>query len=112
MKIFNTSLTETNPLSYDENNLEMIKIVNNSKSFLQLINNDGLNSTVLLYYSFYNTKNGGTKSLRLFINNIVFGVFQILASIFSFNARRPRYDWKLDNIVFILVIYLLIIYYF
>ncbi len=88
---------------FNETDKELINLVSNITLFEEKLNNKEVTSKQVYSYSVYHSKNGGSKSYRLFINNLIFGFFQMLASIFAFNVRRPHHNWKKDMIVLIIV---------
>lgn len=79
-------------------------IVNNTENQLYLnttlfklrYNNQTVTQKDCYYYTYYNYGTDTVKSIRIFVNYLVFGFMQLIAGIFAFNLRLPKYEWLAD----------------
>lgn len=85
------------------NTTALIESVNNYTYFLEIWKSGEATQEEVFYYAEVQCPSAGVNSMRLFVNNLIFGFFQILASIFAFNVRRPHHNWKKDMVVLIIV---------
>lgn len=63
--------------------------------FRQKINNGTITIQDVIYYVNAHVKDG-EKAFRYFLNNIIFGIFQIFSAMLVFNIRKPHHNWKKD----------------
>jgi hypothetical protein len=90
-----TTVYDINEIKHLENTTEN-QLYLNSTLFKLKFDNMNVSQKDCYYYTYYNYGTDTVKSQRIFVNYLVFGLMQLIAGIFAFNLRLPKYDWLAD----------------
>jgi len=90
-----TTIYDMDEVSKIENNTEN-QLYLNSTLFKLKFKNRSVTQKDCYYYTYYNYNTDTIKSERIFVNYLVFGLIQLIAGIFAFNLRLPKYEWLAD----------------
>ena len=83
----------------DPTNATLTQLITNITFFEENYNLNNCDYIAIYNYIHYHRNLCDSKVNRFFINTLTFGLFQILAALFAFNARRPHHNWKKDVLV-------------